>query len=122
MSTADHLERVGTVIGCAILLALTTGTILNATIDLARWQFAALAFLPGLVVGVVVAYAPDSPVAYDHVWRFGLVSWLALLVFLGSVNTPAIGSEVLSFLLAFVLGVVVAVYDWWLPRVRATLG
>ncbi|GAB3042004.1 hypothetical protein [Natronobiforma cellulositropha] len=128
MPTAETLERVATVFVCALALALTTGTVLDATTDLPLVAFAALAFVPGTLVGLALVVVPETALTYTHVLRFGLASWLALLVFVGTLTVPSLestltlDSEALAFALAFAIGVAAASYDWVAARTQAALG
>lgn len=81
MVSPNTLERVGIVVGSALLLALPVGALVSPFVSgLVGWQAFVLWLLPGLVVGALVATG-RLPFGYRQVWLFSLVSWLTALAF-----------------------------------------
>ena len=76
MALPDQLERFGIVVGSALLLWLPMNALHSA---IAPWSSPGLAaglfFVPGLVVGILVA-TDRIAVTYHQVWLFSILAWL----------------------------------------------
>ena len=121
MVSPDTLERVGIVVGSALLLGLPTGVLVAPFLTgITGWQVVLLWMVPGLVVGALVATG-RLRVSYRRIWLFSLASWFAALLLWqwldvdpvdGATVTPAtLGAGVLALL----VGALVA---WANPTVQ----
>ena len=104
MALPDTLERIGIVVGSALLLALPTSALswLTYGVGEAPASLAPLWLLPGVLVGLLVA-TDRLAVSYHQLWKFSLASYLV------AVLGPAVGVRSAA---GPVLGV-----GWWLVAV-----
>lgn len=128
MALPDTLERVGIVVGSALMGMLPTGTLYLAVLPdftaLSSWPAMAAWYLPGVVVGVLVAL-DRLPVTYEEFWLFCLLSWLlsfGLWAAFGGSAPPTEGwpPPVALWLLAVVFaGLVTWRREWLLYRISS---
>lgn len=78
MTLPDTLERIGIVVGSALLLALPTSALFSLLYGVGEAPRSApyLWLLPGLLAGVLVA-ADRLAVTYHQLWKFSLASYFA---------------------------------------------
>ncbi len=88
MSLPDRFEQVGIVIGSTLVLALPTSLLTNVLYGLDMvYPLIGIWFLPGLVVGVLIATGRVA-LEYRDVWYVGVVGSVLATVGLGILGIP----------------------------------
>ncbi|MGA9403110.1 hypothetical protein [Haladaptatus sp.] len=117
MSLPRRLEQVGIVVGSVLMLTLPVG-FLWIFFSGPGWLDNLLIYVPGLVVGVLVAL-DILPVSYGQVWLFGIISWLATYFLWWILGAVDITKDQPMLLGAWVLALLVGAFAAWAkPRVR----
>ncbi|GAA0224223.1 hypothetical protein ACFFQF_09450 [Haladaptatus pallidirubidus] len=119
MSLPRRLEQVGIVLGSVLMLSLPLSVFTPFTAENpALWQITLLWYVPGLVVGTLIAI-DKFPISYQQVWAFGIVSWLATvalwMIFDVQSVTANQSTAIGTWLVALLVGALVA---WVNPRIH----
>lgn len=121
MGTATAAERIGIVLGCIIIVSLPAGLITSIFLsDPAFWQLFIAWVVPGVLVGVLLAYN-KLPVSYHELWFFGMLSWILTLLLWNQfqVDFGNVAADQNTAIWTMVVGVVIAALVTWLrPRIR----
>jgi hypothetical protein len=121
MVSPNTLERVGIVVGSALLLGLPTGVLVSPFVSgITGWQAVLLWLVPGVVVGALVATG-RLRVSYRQIWLFSLASWLVALLLWQWLDVDPVGGTAVTTatlgasVLALLVGALVA---WANPTVQ----
>ncbi|MFH5799539.1 hypothetical protein [Haladaptatus sp. CMAA 1911] len=116
MDLPRRFEQIGIVVGSVLLLSIPFSYLPMFLSGTSVWQAILVEYVPGLVVGVLVALR-KLPVSYGQVWLFSVICW-PMTILLWGVLEVGNAWEPTAFGVWVVALLVSAVLAWAKPRVR----